>query len=339
MNCAVCDVRIDAMPITPEVPPLTSPSWLTPERLAVAVIALGAGVAAVPAVARIDVHLARSAAPALIACSGALSAQLARSVLRERTVRSVVLNSMGKGALFGALNSGLVLFLVMLGEGNGPKALLGFLAGMLIGGFVGGPLGFLFGVAFSPVLSAAIIARTDRSHDALESVLLMSGIFLPFVGLFTGWDLAGSYRHAGLALSLAGIACTSIALARDLARLGWSRLVRAGRLTRYEIVSTASDVGTAGLLPLFRTRGNLADGVLVRIDGDANGAPFRTVVNRTPLARMHLRAEDEHPHARRRVSFALLVAAVSIACAAAPWFHRPTPSWLENRSALWGSWD
>ncbi len=319
------------------LPPLSPPRWLAPDRLALVAIAVAAGIAAPPALARIDVSLARETAPALVVCTALLSALLASRVLRARSVTGAVIGSILGGAGFGSLNAGLVMCVVGTAKGNLGAALLALLFGSIFGAILGAPLGLAFGAAFSPVLGAAVRVRQRPSHDALEPVLLACGGFLALVGAFAGWRHGMPYRHMGLGLVLGGLGCAALALARDVSRLAWVGAARAGRLSRYRIVPPCDDLPVTGLRPLIGATAGVPDGVLVRVPLEGAGAPFRTLHAMTPLALVHLRGGEELRAVRRRVVLTIAVLALGGLCAISPWMHAPSDP--ARGPHVMGSWD
>ncbi len=306
-------------------PPLTPPRWITADRLARLAIPLAGGVAAVPALARVDASMARSVALPLIVSTTLLCWVLSRWLLRAKTGLGATLGSVGAGALLGSVNAGVVLAATVLArEGNPLSALASLLMGSLFGGFIGAPLGALFGLCFVPVLLAAQRSRSAPTHDGLEGVLLATAWLLTVSGVFAGWRHGLPYRAAGFGLVVGGVVCAAMALLRDAGRLAWIDAVRRGRVARYALRPRTKEVTDAALLPLLRVDGEvIPDEVLVRSDGVLRDGPFRTMDHETPLALLHSAAVGARPVARRRMGLALVVVTLAAACASAqalsPW--------------------
>ena len=271
--------------------PVSTPTWVTPSRIALTVITLAAASAALPAVwwippARSDIGDDPNAARAVAAITALLSLLLARRALRTESVTKAVLWSIAGGVLAGVVNTGVACGAVqVIQHGDLAAAVISLLAGLFFGGFVGGPLGLAFGLAYAFVLASASRAELDPSHDGPDRVLLTAGIWLTLAGV--GLSAIADDSPAPvppMALVALGAPAAAVAIVRLQARRRWLAKVTRGLLPAYRVEEPADDGEIPRhLLPVVRLVPSKRQGILLYSFRDG-ASPYRDPASSVPVA-------------------------------------------------------
>jgi hypothetical protein len=290
--------------------PVSTPTWLTPSRIALVAITAAAASAAIPTVwwirlARGEIGDNPSAVRAVAAVTALLSLLLARRAVRSSSVTKAVLWSISGGILAGVLNAGISCSVVELVNRGDPAGAVGnLLAGLFFGGFFGGPLGLAFGLTFAIVIASASRAHLEPSHDGPDRVLLTAGIWLVLVGVALGPIAAGSPTPVPpIALVAIGVPAAGLAILRLQLRKRWLSKVARGLLPEYRIEEPPEDGELPRhLLPVVRSKQSKSKGILFYCFRDG-ASPYRDPASIVPLAIADLpprRAQStESPPARK----------------------------------------
>ena len=285
----------------PELP-LSPPSWLNAERIALAAMALAGAAAAVPSVA-----LTWLSVTSAFACGGGfgpdsfehadfgwlVAAPLTLSTLGwclafgRRSIGRPASSSVLRGAGYGALNApgALMLMAACAAVHQAPQpGLVEVVAVVALGGFLGAfpgaILGMLYGLAFRIPLRAV---EGAPAHDATDRALVRCGAFLFGVAAPCAFLPLGNVVRATAAVACGiGALGLGLGLGRLALRRRFLARVAAGEQRGWGLVQRPAAAVGAELLPFVSAP--RCDGLLVRrIEGDAYRMPHDQALALAPL--------------------------------------------------------
>lgn len=269
--------------------PYSAPAWLTPRRVVFAAVVLFALAAALPSVwwineARHEIGPGRRAQAAMACSTALLSLVVVWGALRARKPGGTALWCLIGGPVAGVLNAGLSLAgVTLVVHGDPGRAIAGFVMGCFFGSFYGAPLGFVYGGAYLLVVRRALQVMRSPSHDGVDRVLVVVGVWLAITAAAVHvLAMPSPAVISPAALFAVGATVAAFAGVRMGARQRWLARVAAGRAPGWEIAARV-DGEERGLLPVVRAGElELPEGVLLRVGPP--GDPYRRAPALTPVA-------------------------------------------------------